>query len=71
MLSIEHLLSTMKQLSKIPDDARLARVEQVLRMMDIDKDGNIELEHALKVSLHTSFTSFQISHMGILICLRR
>ncbi|OWA51707.1 LETM1 and EF-hand domain-containing protein 1, mitochondrial [Hypsibius exemplaris] len=49
MLSIEHLLTTMKQLSKIPDDDRLARVEQVLKMMDIDKDGNIELEHALKV----------------------
>lgn len=49
MLNIQHLLTTMKQIRKIPDEARLARVEQVLHMLDIDKDGNIELEHALKV----------------------
>ena len=58
LLSIEHLLTTMRQLSKIPDDARLARVEQVLKMMDIDKDGNIELEHALKVFFHFFFKNF-------------
>lgn len=39
----------MKELGKTGDNERLARIEEVLRLMDIDKDGNIELEHALKV----------------------
>ena len=40
----------MKELSKTDDTERLSRIEEVLRLMDIDKDGNIELEHALKVT---------------------
>ncbi|GAU89021.1 hypothetical protein RvY_01620 [Ramazzottius varieornatus] len=49
ILNIQTLVSTMKELGKTGDHERLARIEEVLRLMDIDKDGNIELEHALKV----------------------
>ncbi|XP_055336847.1 mitochondrial proton/calcium exchanger protein-like [Paramacrobiotus metropolitanus] len=61
LLSIEHLMGTMRELGKVPDDARLARVEQVLRMLDINKDGNIELEHALKVIELIGEENFKIS----------
>ena len=57
VVSIQHLMSTMKELNKIPDDARMERVSQVLKMMDIDKDGNIELEHALKVHFFQVYVS--------------
>ena len=52
MISINEMLLAMKRIKKIPDDVRLQKIVQVL---DEDRDGRIELVHALKVGIQDLF----------------
>lgn len=46
VISINEMLLAMKRIKKIPDDVRFQKIVQVL---DEDRDGRIELVHAMKV----------------------
>lgn len=45
-MSINEMLLAMKRLQKVPNDTKLQRIVEVL---DEDKDGNININLALKV----------------------
>ena len=49
MVGINDLVLAMKRMQKVPDDEKDKRIEEVLKALDIDKDGAIDVEHALKV----------------------
>nr|ALK02786.1 mitochondrial LETM1 and EF-hand domain-containing protein 1 [Aplysia californica] len=46
IISINEMVDALKRLKKIPDDSKLLRMFEVL---DQDKDGNIDINHALQV----------------------
>lgn len=48
VISINEMLLAMKRIKKIPDDVRFQKIVQVL---DEDRDGRIELVHAMKVRI--------------------
>jgi Ca2+-binding EF-hand superfamily protein len=45
---MNEVLLAMKRIKNVPDDMRLQKIVQVL---DEDRDGRIELVHALKVKI--------------------
>lgn len=48
MVDINDLLISLKRIQNIPDDTRW---EKILKVLDEDHDGKIELNHILSVSL--------------------
>ncbi|XP_062602433.1 mitochondrial proton/calcium exchanger protein-like isoform X2 [Saccostrea cucullata] len=46
VISINEMLLALKRIKKIPDDVR---TQKILQVLDEDRDGRIELVHALKV----------------------
>ncbi|KAF7998300.1 hypothetical protein HCN44_009698 [Aphidius gifuensis] len=48
-VKIDELIGAIKQIQNIPDDARLARIEDILGKIDDDRDGAIKIEDVLKV----------------------
>ena len=57
MISINELVLAMKRLQKIPNEDRLKKICEVL---DEDKDGNIEVEHILRVSFYDDLIMFEV-----------
>lgn len=49
VISINELLLAVKRLQKVGDDTKIDRIIDVLDAMDIDHDGQIEIEHVVKV----------------------
>lgn len=49
LVGINELVLALKRMQKVPDDEKHKRIEEVLKALDIDKDGAIDIEHALKV----------------------
>lgn len=49
VLQINELLNSMKQFKKADDGTKLSRIIEVLDTMDLDHDGEIELDHVVKV----------------------
>ena len=46
MISIDEMLAALRRIKKIPDDARLQKIVEVL---DADNDGHINVSHVLEV----------------------
>lgn len=49
VVDINELLEAMSKIQKVSDDTKLSRIVEVLDTMDIDHDGQIELDHVFKV----------------------
>ncbi len=50
VVDINELLEAMRKIQKASDDSKLSRIIEVLDTMDIDHDGQIEVDHVFKVS---------------------
>ena len=50
VVDINELLEAMSKIQKVSDDAKLSRIVEVLDTMDLDHDGQIELDHVFKVN---------------------
>lgn len=51
------MIATIQQIQKVPDDARLERLQEALAKLDDDKDGAIPVDDLLKVQ-YLSFCDF-------------
>lgn len=49
LVKIDELIGAIKQIQNIPDEARLARIKDILGKIDDDRDGSIKIEDVLKV----------------------
>lgn len=49
LLRIEDIVNVVKKIKNVDDDVRLENITKVLRKMDDDCDGSIDVEHVLKV----------------------
>lgn len=49
LVRIDELMEVIKRIQKVPDDARLAQISDVLGKMDDDRDGAISVDEVLKV----------------------
>lgn len=49
VVDINELLEAMRKIQKASDDSKLSRIIEVLDTMDIDHDGQIEVDHVFKV----------------------
>lgn len=49
VVSINELLTALAKIQETSDDAKLARIVEVLDTMDFDHDGQIEVDHVFKV----------------------
>lgn len=52
VIGINDLLLAIRRIQKVGDDTKLQRIIDVLDSMDIDHDGQVEIEHVIKVSLY-------------------
>lgn len=50
-VNLEELLEAARHVSSIDDKTKVEKVVDVLKIMDIDHDGKIEVDHIVKVSL--------------------
>lgn len=65
LVSIDELLQALTKLQKTPDDTKMKKIYDVLSHMDIDQDGNIEVDDVIKVldlmsKEHENITSRQL-----------
>lgn len=51
VVGIDELISTIRQIQKVPDSARLERLQEALAKLDDDKDGSIPVDDILKVNV--------------------
>lgn len=49
LVNINELLTNIKKLQKVEDKDKIKRIIDVLDSMDVDHDGNVEVEHVVKV----------------------
>lgn len=49
LVRIDELMDVVKRMQKVPDDARLKQISDVLGKIDDDRDGAISVEEVLKV----------------------
>lgn len=49
VVAIDDLIATIRQIQKVPDSARLERLQDALGKLDDDKDGAIPVDDLLKV----------------------
>lgn len=49
LVEIDELIGAIKQFQNVADDARLARIKDILGQIDDDRDGAIKIEDVLKV----------------------
>ena len=50
VVGINELLQAMSKIQEVSDDAKLSRIMEVLDTMDVDHDGQIEVDNFFKVS---------------------
>ena len=61
IIRIEEILSSIKNLQKVPDVERLAKIHKFLEKIDDDRDGAVEVEDVLKVSLSYRVSQIETS----------
>ncbi|KAK3930723.1 Mitochondrial proton/calcium exchanger protein [Frankliniella fusca] len=49
VVGIDELIATIQQIQKVPDSARLERLQEALAKLDDDKDGSIPVDDLLKM----------------------
>ena len=49
VVDINELLEAMSKIQTVSDDTKLSRIVEVLDTMDVDHDGQIEVDHVFKV----------------------
>lgn len=57
VVSINELLEAVSKIQTASDDTKLSRIIEVLDTMDIDHDGQIEVDHVFKVCYESSLTT--------------
>lgn len=51
VIGINELLLAIRRIQKVSDETKLQRIVDVLDMMDVDHDGQVEIEHVVKVRI--------------------
>lgn len=51
-MKIDELLGAIRKIQKIPDEAKVEKIAQVLSKIDEDHDGSIRIDTILKVRLN-------------------
>lgn len=55
-MKIDELLGAIRKIQKIPDEAKVSKIADVLSKIDEDQDGAIRIDAVLKVSIKLSLT---------------
>ncbi len=50
LINVKELLSSVENLKKIGDQAKIPKLMEILDVMDVDHDGQVDLDVLVKVS---------------------